>query len=377
MNLSGRNSFILKNYKTLIKGGIITLGLVVLLIRTGFIISDPGDIAPPLYIAINTFCFVFSWLLLSFFIYKFSFFKILGVLALLLAAIIADQYINVQDNSITLPLIILFWLGIAYLILPQFFKKYQIAILSVYGLVISYYLFVFNTISDSGADHRQNFANFMLVPIPVFAALWIYEQWRWLKTLKTDKAKAELSLLKSQVNPHFFFNTLNNLYGLVVEKSDQAPEVVLKLSDMMRYTIYEGKEDLVNLSDEVNYLEAYIDLHKIRYQKKVDFQFTHKVDKEIKIAPLLFIILLENAFKHGVESLMKDAYIHIDLKNQDNHILFTIENNYEPKVFPQRAGIGLDNLKERLIHLYPNRHELKLEKTGSTYTAHLNLLLNQ
>ena len=96
---------------------------------------------------------------------------------------------------------------------------------------------------------------------------WLFQQWKWLKTLESKKSKAELSLLKSQINPHFFFNTLNNLYGLTVEKSDDAPNVVLKLSDMMRYTIYMGKEDLVPLKDEVDYLQNYIELHKIRYQK--------------------------------------------------------------------------------------------------------------
>ncbi|MDO6744920.1 histidine kinase [Tenacibaculum soleae] len=96
---------------------------------------------------------------------------------------------------------------------------------------------------------------------------WIFQQWKWFKNKKT---KAELALLKSQINPHFFFNTLNNLYGLTVEKYDDAPDVLIRLSDMMRYTIYMGKEDLVPLKDEIEYLQNYIELHKIRYQKKVD-----------------------------------------------------------------------------------------------------------
>lgn len=369
------NSYLL-HYKALIKGGLIALGLAIVLIKNGLIIIDPASVSRPIYIAINMLCFICGWLLTSFLISKFSIAKILGVVGLLMGAMIAEHYLDIRNNPITIPLVILFWLGVAYLVLPQFFKKYKIAILSVYGLVISYYFFFFGMTSNSPEVHRLNFASFILIPIPVFAALWVYEQWRWLKMLQADKAKAELALLKSQVNPHFFFNTLNNLYGLVVEKSAQAPQVVLKLSDMMRYTIYEGKEERVSLTDEVKYLETYIELHKIRYQKKVDIQFTHELEKELKLAPLLFIILLENAFKHGVERLTEKAYIYLELKTRGNQIFFTIENNYDPNASNQKAGIGLDNLRQRLTHIYPNRHELRIEKTDSKYTAHLNLLLN-
>ncbi len=300
-----------------------------------------------------------------------------GVITIFLAVLLViPHYTGIWDSPVTIPLLILFWLGVAYLVLPEFFKKYRVAIFSVYGLVIAYNFFLFNMVPDPTENHRLYLANFMFIPIPVFAALWVYEQWRWLRTLQADKGKAELALLKSQVNPHFFFNTLNNLYGLVVEKSEKAPEVVLKLSDMMRYTIYEGKEESVSLMDEVRYMETYIELHKIRYQKKVDIQFKHEVDEAVQVAPLLFIIVLENAFKHGVEALTENAYIHLSLKTQGNQILFTIENNYEPNASRPKAGIGLENLKKRLAHSYPDRHQLTIEKTDTVYTVHLNLLLN-
>ena len=144
----------------------------------------------------------------------------------------------------------------------------------------------------------------------------------------------------------------------------------------MRYTIYQGKEDFVLLKDEINYLENYIELHKIRYQKKVEIRFDHDVREGLKVAPLLFIILLENALKHGVEPLTENAYIHLDLKTLDHQILFTIENNYEPNAPNENAGIGLDNLKKRLAHIYPNRHELKIEKIEGIYRARLNLVPN-
>jgi LytS/YehU family sensor histidine kinase len=209
----------------------------------------------------------------------------------------------------------------------------------------------------------------IILTIPLFALIlgWFFQQWKWLKSLESKKAKAELALLKSQINPHFFFNTLNNLYGLTVEKSDDAPDVVLKLSDMMRYTIYMGKEDLVSLKDEVEYLQNYIELHKIRYQKKVDITFKYTNTTDYQIAPLLYIIALENAFKHGVEKLTENAYIHMNLLTEKGTILFEIENNFEQSETESETGIGLDNLKQRLHLLYPKKHQLEINKGDSVY----------
>ncbi len=369
------NSFFQKYYTVLIKGGIITIFLAVVLFITGLTLSSHTDAATPLFTAINALSFIFCWIILAFLIHKFCVYKVLAVLALLVVYLVIPHYMGIWDNPITIPLFILFWLGVAYIVLPEFFKKYRVPILSVYGLVIAYNFFFFNMTPNHAEIHRLNLTNFMLFPIPVFAALWGYEQWRWLKKLKADKAKAELALLKSQINPHFFFNTLNNLYGLVVEKSEKAPEVVLKLSDMMRYTIYKGKEDVVLLNDEIIYLENYIELHKIRYQKKVEILFTHDVQEGLKVAPLLFIILLENAFKHGVEKMSENAFIHLRMQSQEKQLFFTIENSFDVSVSNLNNGIGLENLKKRLDYLYPNRHELIVEEKESVYKVLLNLEL--
>ncbi len=369
------NSFFQKYYTALIKGGIITIFLAIVLVITGLIISNHADAATPLFIFISVLSFIFCWIVLSFLIHKFRVYKILAVLALLVVMLVIPHYTGIWDNPITIPLLILFWLGVAYIVLPEFFKKYRVAILSVYGLVIAYNFFFFNKTPGQVENHRLILVNFMFIPIPVFAGLWLFEQWRWLKTLQADKGKAELALLKSQINPHFFFNTLNNLYGLVVEKSEQAPEVVLKLSDMMRYTIYEGKEDVVLLKDEISYLENYIELHKIRYQKKVEILFTHDVREGLKVAPLLFIILLENAFKHGVEKMSDNAFIHLRMQSQEKQLFFTIENSFDKSASNLNNGIGLENLKKRLDYLYPNKYELIVEEKDSIYKVRLNLEL--
>jgi LytS/YehU family sensor histidine kinase len=215
----------------------------------------------------------------------------------------------------------------------------------------------------------------LFIPIPIFLGigLWIYEQWKWIQNLKSGKREAELSLLRSQINPHFFFNTLNNLYALTITKSDQAPEVILKLSDMMRYTIYEGEKETVKLLDEITYLENYIELHKIRYKKSVEISFNHSVDTSLKVAPLLFILLLENAFKHGIESLSENAFIHIDLYEDSKFIYFDIENNFEPNTENESTGIGLNNLKKRLSLLYKGKHEYSVDATDCVYKTKLKI----
>ena len=214
------------------------------------------------------------------------------------------------------------------------------------------------------------------LPIPILFLIWIFEQWKWVQNLKAEKSKTELSLLKSQINPHFFFNTLNNLYALTIKNSKQAPEVILKLSDMMRYTIYEGEKETVKLGDEIEYLNNYIELHKIRYKKTVEITFKHNIDTSLTVAPLLFIILLENAFKHGIETLTENAFIHIHLYEDTDFIYFKIENNFDPKEISEVKGIGLTNLKRRLALIYPKKHELDSFQENNNYKVTLKISKN-
>ncbi len=206
-------------------------------------------------------------------------------------------------------------------------------------------------------------------------AYWVFKQIKSIIRLKNEKEKTELLHLKSQVNPHFFFNTLNNLYGLM-EKDSKEREMVLKLSDMMRYSIYEGQKDWVTIEDELDYLKNYIELQEIRYHKKSDVQFNHKIDNpHARIMPLLFIILLENAFKHGLENLEKNAYIHIDLTENKNEVNFVIENNFELQESRNKEGIGLKNLQRRLELVYPNEHSLSVDVDTNIYKVKLSLKL--
>ena len=289
--------------------------------------------------------------------------------------IINDSNSKMIDNPITFIGIISIGLLFFSILASKFFKKYALYTVVFYVLSLSYFFYIRVYIDDINVylQQEKEIKIILIIPFLLLILGWFFQQWKWLKTLESKKSKAELSLLKSQINPHFFFNTLNNLYGLTVEKSDDAPNVVLKLSDMMRYTIYMGKEDLVPLKDEVEYLNNYIELHKIRYQKKVDIQFKHSNISDFQIAPLLYIIALENAFKHGVEKLTENAYIHISISTDTKNILFEIENNFEKSETKHIPGIGLNNLKQRLQLLYPKKHQLTIENNDSIYKLSLKL----
>lgn len=364
----------IKKYKAFVLGAIVA-ALFIIVLESFSVIMINRDAWLE-----NSLLYIFWWLLISALIYKLPTIrkrkklaiKILSLSVILVLMIVVDSFFKIRDNPATMVLMVVFWLGLTHIISPGFFKKYKIPLLLVYGIVLSYFLYA--RLGDQYFEvHKERIVYFLLVPIPLFILLWMFEQWKWIKSLENDKKTAELALLKSQINPHFFFNTLNNLYGLAVEKSDDAPGVVLKLSDMMRYTIYEGKQDVVAVTDEITYLQNYIDLHKIRYRKNVNITFDHQAENHIKTAPLLFIILLENAFKHGIESLADDAYIRIDLKAVDHRVQFIIENNFEASHNHQNDGIGLENLRQRLRLIYPDKHQLEIRKENNIFRVRLDI----
>ena len=206
-------------------------------------------------------------------------------------------------------------------------------------------------------------------------ASWIMNLWKVNQQLRNEQQATELMHLKSQINPHFFFNTLNNLYGLAREKADAAPELILRLSDMMRYTIYQGQQEKVPLQQEVDYLNNYIELQQIRFKKSVHVTFDCDIEDGAAIAPLLFINLVENAYKHGVETLAADAFIHIRLQANDRELEFAIENNRDPGAACNSGGIGLTNLRKRLTLLYPDAHQLQIKQTVDCYSICLHLTL--
>ena len=213
----------------------------------------------------------------------------------------------------------------------------------------------------------------MLLSLPVIVSNEWFRQSNKIVNLEKEKSNTELNLLKQQINPHFFFNTLNNLYALSITKDRQTPEVILQLSELMRYVIYKGKEDLVSLKDEVKYIEDYIQLQQIRLHKKLDFKFDKNIsDPELSIPPLLFITFIENAFKHGIEPAERNCYLHLKISSDQNGLVFSCKNSIEEKNNSE-AGIGISNLKRRMELRYPNKHSLETTENKTEFSAQLKL----
>lgn len=206
----------------------------------------------------------------------------------------------------------------------------------------------------------------------------IRQQYR-LQEVEFKQLQTELALLKSQVNPHFFFNTLNNLYALSLDKSDRVPEVILKISELMRYVLESSMKKDVILAQEVEFLQNYIDLEKLRFsaEKDIKFEISGKLDDK-KIAPMLLIPFVENSFKHGANSTTADFFVHINLFIKENLLSLSVENNKQEnyKTDPDASPrSGLMNLKRRLELLYPDRHRLQIEENAKLFKIDLEIRL--
>lgn len=213
----------------------------------------------------------------------------------------------------------------------------------------------------------------IVLSLPLVLALQWSKQNSRIAALEQEKTQTELDLLKQQLNPHFFFNTLNNLYALSLQQSKQTPDSILQLSELMRYVIYKAKEPQVTLPEEIKYLEDYIQLQQMRLKRTPDIQFTQEIAAGTpSIAPLLLIVLVENAFKHGIEPAAEQAFLHITLRTQGNRLYFQVVNSFEQPA-ERDTGIGLANLQRRLTLLYPGKHRLITAAENHTFKAELEL----
>lgn len=204
-----------------------------------------------------------------------------------------------------------------------------------------------------------------------------------LLKLQKEKLELELNALKAQIHPHFLFNTLNNLYSLTLKNSEKASEVVLKLSDIMRYVLYQANEQQVDLKKEIDFAENYVDLQRIRYQDKykISFEVTGQIGDQ-KVAPLLFIDFIENAFKHGLERRFNDGFVAVKFQVEQKHIALNVTNskgqNDEDQLSEnsKRKGIGLQNVQRRLDLIYGASHQLKISETEEIFEINLSIQLS-
>lgn len=219
-----------------------------------------------------------------------------------------------------------------------------------------------------------------IYPYTVFAvAIKLLKYWYANKQaqqiLLQEKLQAELKFLKTQIHPHFLFNTLNNLYALTLKKSDLAPAMVLKLSELINYMLYECREDDVLLEKEIKFIHNYIDIERLRYGDKLDIDIKVKGDPNGRtIAPLLLLPFTENCFKHGASLELDQSWVKLDIEVLPDRTLFKVENNKVSGNGNSRSqGIGINNARRRLDLLYPNNHELKIMNGDETFLVILSI----
>lgn len=191
--------------------------------------------------------------------------------------------------------------------------------------------------------------------------------------LESEKLSSELKFLKSQINPHFLFNALNNIYTLSIIKSDKTPDVVIRLSDMLKYIIYETEtKDLVSLQNEIRYIENFIAIFKLKDSRINDnVSFNYDVPEDILIAPMILIPFIENAFKHSKIEDVKKGWIEIQLQYEHAELIFSVKNSIPTTHFEKDkvGGIGVTNVKRRLELIYPNRHELLIDEENNVHSV--------
>jgi sensor histidine kinase YesM len=210
--------------------------------------------------------------------------------------------------------------------------------------------------------------------------LWLIDNWfkkgELEQELKTYQLEAELRFLKAQVNPHFLFNALNNIYSLSFTQSSKTPEMILKLSDMMSYMLYDCKSEQVKLTSEIDYLHNYIALQQLKKEGEYNIEFeTFGALNQISITPMLFIPFFENAFKHGNLDDTKIGWMKGELSVEENVLYFKMSNSYETKQKKEaKSGVGLENIRDQLQLIFPNQHHIQI--TSNEEIFHVDLKIN-
>jgi LytS/YehU family sensor histidine kinase len=329
---------------------------------------------------------------------------VVWVLLLMVPFLSTSQVIKsfaLTDGNALVPIIILslFLISIFYfnyfVLIPKFLllKKYMLYVITLVLSIVTAFVLsgVLFSLFDFDRDNlasinpvlvkiepiiRANTFLMLIISILASTSLTINNH---LRQLEKEKLVAQISSLKSQINPHFLFNTLNNIYATAIDTSPRTADMVDKLSEMMRYTMKETHNDFVPLEEEINHLNNFIELQKLRLERTIKFDYT--VDGEfsgLQIAPMLLIPFVENAFKHGVNS-EQNSNIRISIKVNESELHFLVANNkvnIQSGIKENSGGLGIENTKNRLALIYPSRHLLTIKETENDFivSLHINLL---
>jgi hypothetical protein len=325
------------------------------------------------------------------------------ILLLVIPYISTDQLINALDPSsgdtypllclaLSSVLIMIFYFNYSFLI-PKFLltRKYWFYFSFLLLAIVTVFL-LFGTIFLSSGFNRgflpkPNPAIEKVFPVIIMNGLllWLlcivssilWTAYNRLKQTESEKLSAQITSLKSQINPHFLFNTLNNIYATAIDTSPKTADMVDKLSGMMRYTMKDTQQDLVLLEDEINYISNFIELQKLRLDRSVKLEY-HILENipVLRIAPMLLIPFIENAFKHGVNSEQK-SHIKIDINLDRTELQLSVVNNKVAvqRDIGERSGLGIENTRHRLNLIYPSKHLLIINDTEKEFFVSLYINL--
>ncbi|MCP1994486.1 sensor histidine kinase [Flavobacterium sp. HSC-61S13] len=241
-------------------------------------------------------------------------------------------------------------------------------------------LAVTSSVPSSLENHQHYFDIFPGIILIMSIMLIGYVLQEYLLKIKKEESItaqqniAELGLLKSQISPHFLFNVLNSLYALSLKTAKETPDVILKLSDILRYSLYETQEKEISIIKEIHILNTYIDIELLRMPSNASISFHYdQVKDSTKIAPMLLLPLIENAFKHGTDSTIDFSYIAANLYCDDNKLIFECKNSFNERATKDFGGIGIENIRKRLQLLYPSKHLLQIKKNRDTFSVTLEI----
>ena len=297
----------------------------------------------------------------------------------------------------------IFCYPLLYFLVPSFFwkKKYKqfICLLLLLWIAVAFFRYaVFTYAYNPIMQELKLYVN----PVPMvfmnsilqtitgpafisfsFISIKFFKDWQQKQkdnfNLQKENSNAELQLLKAQIHPHFLFNTLNNIYSFTLNKSPQAKDIVKKLEDMLHYMIEECEQPLVPVKNEIKIMQDYFELERIRYGNSLDMQveITGNYDNKV-ISPLLMIPFVENSFKHGTSKMLRNPWIKLFIQADENMLHFTLTNSKPAdEITNRKGGIGLNNVKKRLVLLYPSNHLLTIESTVNTFTVNMQIPLQQ
>lgn len=317
-------------------------------------------------------------------------------------------YIDIYDNTVYVQFFELFAKIFAvyanlYVLMPFFLKKnkvlyYGLGLIPLFALAVFMQLQVIEWMIKASLYINFN-PKFLYSPKKIFSVTYgivvfvffvtiakilkdSYLNQQINQALLQEKLETELKFLKAQINPHFFFNTLNNVYALILAKSDQAADVIVKLSNLMSYMLYETNLPEVSLKKELDYLQDYIELEKLRFGEEMSVFFeVHGESEGLQIAPMLLIPFVENSFKHSVTGGNEKIWIHLEITIKSSVFHFQIRNSLHQVALdnPEKTkagGIGLKNVRRRLDLLYKNRYSLDIQQNTDSFSVNLVIHVN-